>query len=86
MATENRALAQAIAEAREFEPDRYPGGLMMAFFRLMDVPRDEAPELWAELRRALRENPHLRDPDVRAFLERSDLAERGYWWFDPDQW
>ncbi len=51
MATENRALAQAIAEARDFEPERYPGGLMMAFFRLMDVPQDEAPALWAELRR-----------------------------------
>jgi len=73
-----RALELAIAEARDFEPERYPGGLMMAFFRLMDAPQDEAPELWAELRRALRENPHLGDPDVRALLERKDLAARGY--------
>ncbi|QXD16419.1 hypothetical protein GQ464_005575 [Rhodocaloribacter litoris] len=83
---ENRTLELAIAEAAEFEPGRYPGGLAVAFFRLMDVPQDKTPDRWAELRRALRNNPHLEDPDVQAFLSRPDLAARGYWWFDPERW
>jgi len=85
--TTRELLTRGIDWVRTWDPDLYPGSLEMLFMQLeWYADQNEEPELWEEFRRALRETPAMQDPDLREFLERKDVAEEGYWWWDPDQW
>lgn len=78
----------AIFSAQTWRPGRSPFSLENDFYQLMlNGPQlDEYPELWQEFRRALAENPHLEDAELRAFLTRLEYAKEGFWWFDPEKW
>ncbi len=84
-----RALELAISWARDWNPELNPYSLENALLCLIEeeVPMDKYPELWEELRRALRENPYLQeDEEMRRYLTDPEEAARGYWWFDPESW
>lgn len=83
-----RILKLAILEASTWNPSRSRFTLENDFYQLMlsgPATRD-VPELWKDYRRALAENPHLEDPDLRQFLKRPQFAKEGFWWFDPSEW
>ena len=83
-----RILNNAIFEAQTWKPGRSRNTLENDFYQLMlnGPSLDEHPELWKEYRKALAQNEHLKDPDLREFLARPNYAREGYWWFDPAEW
>ncbi|MEX0722241.1 MAG: hypothetical protein WD357_00160 [Gracilimonas sp.] len=83
-----RILKNAIFEAKTWKPGRSRNTLENDFFQLMlkGPSLDEHNDLWDEFRKALSENPHLKEKELLEFLSRKDYAREGYWWFDPTEW
>ncbi len=83
-----RLLTNAIFEAQTWKPGRSRNSLENDFYQLMlNGPSvDEHTELWDDFRKALAQNEHLQDKDLREFLSRPNFAREGYWWFDPKEW
>ncbi len=88
MATDRarRQLKHEINIVRGWDLDRNPAEVESSFLHLMDLDQQQHIDLWDELREALARNDDLRHPEVLKFLDRTDLAEEGYWWYDPGQW
>lgn len=83
-----RILKNTIFEAKTWKPGRSKYGLENDLFQLMTKgpSPDEHPELWEELRKALSQNEHLKEKEIREFLTKREYARQGYWWFDPAEW
>ena len=63
-----------------------PAEVDYALHTLNEIPIDKYPEAWAELRVAIRNNEDMNSPAMKRNLRRTDLAEEGMWWWDPEQW
>lgn len=83
-----RILNNAIFEAQTWKPGRSRNTLENDFYQLMlnGPTLEDHEELWNDFRKALAQNEHLRDKELREFLTRKDFAREGYWWFDPTEW
>lgn len=83
-----RILNNAIFEAQTWKPSRSRNTLENDFYQLMfnGPSMEEHLDLWEDFRKALAQNPHLKDQNLREFLARTDYAREGYWWFDPSEW
>lgn len=83
-----RLLTNAIFEAQTWKPGRSRNSLENDFYQLMlnGPALNEHTELWDDFRKALAQNEHLQDEELREFLSRPNFAREGYWWFDPAEW
>jgi len=67
----------------EWTPELHISSLDHSLYALHEEELTDEDE--QKLRTILKTNPHLRDPDLQAFVETPSLAD-DYWWLDPDKW
>jgi hypothetical protein len=60
--------------------------IMYVFGYLDEIPRDQFPEAWDEVRRSFSANQDLDDSWLKEGIRDIELAKKGKWWWDPDNW
>lgn len=83
---ERQQLRKYVSAVEEWNAERQITSLEVTFFYLAELDPGRNEDLWEDLRIALRDNEALRDTGVRFYLSSEEMAEQGYWWFDPESW
>lgn len=87
MAEDERAkLRKYIRVVRRHDATRDISSVEVTFYNLTMLDRMKNPDLWDDLRNALRENEALHSTEALAYLSDAKEAQNGYWWFDPSTW
>ena len=60
--------------------------IMVVFGYLDEMPQDQFPEAWKEVRKAFSANPDLDDPGVKSGIRNMEKANEGKWYWNPDNW
>lgn len=84
--TERESLVRYAWIIEDWTPERIPDELASAFFNLSDLDKTKNLDLWEAVRKALVENEHLKDEEIKDYLNFETLVEEGCWWADPEQW
>lgn len=51
----------------------------------LDLNKNE--DLWQEFKQVLQEHPLLEEgEEAYRILDQPDMVEKGYWWYDPENW
>ena len=84
--TDKELLEYALEILQEWQDDDEISEVTSAFTLIDSVDHTTNKAMLQKIRKALRSNKSLNQSYMKRQLGVRQLADRGHWWWDPEQW